>query len=97
MEYGFSIIMFCLSAGLFLYALIIRFGGYGFIPRGQYSDPKDKKAYSVYVAKVLALIAIAPAASGVVGLFGEGFIGAAVIVLIAGVAALMIIGVRFLK
>ena len=93
---GYSILMFCLSAGILLYALLVRFGGYSFIPRNWYSKPKDKKAYATRFSKILALVSIAPAVSGVVGLIGEAALPAALIILIAGVVFLIIIGVKFL-
>jgi len=96
MEYGFSIIMFCLAAGILIYALIICVGGYGLIPRGDYSAPDDKKAYAVRFAKILAIVSIAPAVSGIIGLFG-GHIIASLIVLIAGFVCLLAAGVKFLK
>ena len=95
MEYGDSIIMFCLSAGILLYALLIRFGGYSFIPRNWYTKPKDKKAYAIQFAKILAFVAIAPAVSGFIGLAGEGAMAVALVVLLGGFVALLIIGIKF--
>ena len=95
MEYGYSIIMFCLSAGILLYALLIRFGGYSFIPRNWYTKPKDKKVYAIQFAKMLAFVAIAPAVSGFIGLAGEGAMTVALVVLLGGFVALLIIGIKF--
>lgn len=71
MEYGFSIIMFCFSGAILLYAGIM--GATKDINtlywRHRYSAKMhDKKAYAVMVAKILALTASAPLISGLVGL-----------------------------
>ena len=97
MEYAYSIVMFCLSGGMLLYALFISFRKYDMIPKSHATNPPDKKAYAKQFAKLVALVAIAPAASGVVGLFGKEAELPAIIVLFAGIVALMVIGVRWVK
>ncbi len=69
MKYGFSILMFCLSAGILLYAgIIAAVKDPALIPRHQYAKIKNKKKYAVQFAKVLAVSAIAPFAGGITGL-----------------------------
>ena len=63
MEYGFSILMFIFSGILLLYAgLMALTKNYDMLPvRARVSvKPKDKRAYAVQLAKVIALVAAAP-------------------------------------
>ena len=69
MKYGFSILMFCLSAGLLIYAgIIAATKDPTLILRHQYAKIKNKKKYAVRFAKVLAVTAIAPFAAAITGL-----------------------------
>lgn len=69
MKYGFSILMFCFSAGLLLYAGIIAAAkDPQLIPRHYCAKIKNKEKYAVRFAKVLAVTAIAPFAGGITGL-----------------------------
>jgi len=77
----FSILMFCFSGALFLYAVLL----YAtkddkLIPRGYAVKPDDKKAYARKVAEIVALVAVAPAHCGYVALFSMGWSVAVLIV-----------------
>ncbi len=68
MEYGFSILMFCFSGGILLYAGMIALFGVELIPRYWMVKMTDKKAYARRFARILGVTALAPALSGVVAL-----------------------------
>ena len=104
MDYGYSILMLCLALGLLLYAGLIAQGGFFFIPKKRYVDPKDKRRYATQFAKVLALVAAAPAASGLVALIGVLISGSsdkviipAMMVLVIGLVICIYIGTRIMK
>lgn len=85
MEHGFSILMGALSIALLIYAgLLALTKDYSLLPiRAQISiDPKDPELYVTRLAECVALIAMAPALSALVGLWNNL---AAFIVLIAGI------------
>lgn len=97
MEYGFSILMFIFSGILLLYAgLMALTKNYDMLPvRARVSvEPKDKRAYAVQLAKVIALVAAAPALGGLVGLWN---ILAGVIVLIGSSVFLIWLGTKIIK
>ena len=99
MEYGFSILMFCFSALLLIYAGLIYKGNTGLIRRLWAAKIKDKKAYARRFAKILALTALAPLFSSIVALLVDIeqsplFV---VMTLILGVIAAIWFGVRFTK
>ncbi len=94
MEHVFSIVMFVLSGALLLYALLVRVSGYDAIPRGYAAKPRDKKQYANKFALLLAMIAAAPAAAGLVGLWRTW---AGVIVLIAGTVYCCIGGAKITR
>ena len=94
MKYGFSIIMFCFSGAILLYAGIM--GATKDIKmlywRHRYSAKmNDKKAYAVMVAKILAITAAAPLLGGLVGLISP-LIGG--IVLVVSFIASIWLGVK---
>ena len=72
----FSILMFCFSGALFAYAALIAVTkDERLIARNQASkaNRKDGKAYAALFAKVLALVAVAPAHAGIAAaLYSEG-------------------------
>ena len=97
MEYGFSILMFIFAGALLLYAaLMATTKNYNILPmRAAVSvDPKDKKAYTAQLAKVIALVAAAVAAGAVTGLFN---IPAGLIVMLVAVIAAIWAGTRIMK
>lgn len=97
MEYGYSILMAIFSAALLLYAgLMALFKDYKMIPfRARVSvKPKDEKKYMTQLAKVIALVAISPALSSLVGLWNP-FVG--MIVLIAAVIFFIWLGAKIMK
>ena len=68
MDHVYSIVMFCLGAGVLLYAFIVSRTGFDAIPKRHAVDPKDKAAYASEFAKLLAKIAGLFLLSGVIGL-----------------------------
>ena len=97
MEYGFSILMFIFAGAVLLYAGIMALTkDYNTLPvRARISvEPKDKKAYTRQLSKVIALVAAAIAAGALVGLLN---VLAGVIVMIAAVIAAIWVGTRIMK
>lgn len=94
MEYAFSILMLCFSGAILIYVGImaatkdINMLRY----RHRYAaKTKDKKAYAVKVAKILAITAVAPLAGGLIGFISPLAGG---IVLAAGLPLCIWLGVR---
>ena len=82
----YAIIMF-LCAGVFgVLALTIGKGNTDMIHDYHQTKVQDKAAYGKAFGNAMAVIAGAMALSGAVSLFGEGAMGAAVAVLLAGLA-----------
>ena len=71
MEYGFSILMFCFSGVLLLYAGLVAMGNAGLILRYRAARVKDKRKYTRQFGRILALVACAPALSGAVAMVGD--------------------------
>ncbi|MBQ9428389.1 MAG: hypothetical protein IJU41_02450 [Clostridia bacterium] len=97
MEYAFSIIMAAFSAAILLFAGLMGLAGdYKMIPyRARASvKPKNPKKYARQLAKVLALVAIAPALGALVGLWHPGIGG---VVLVAACVLLIWLGTKFMK
>ena len=87
MEYVYSIMMFGMAVGLLLYAGLLALAKDPMlIPKHYAAKMKNKKAYTVMIAKIVAIIAIPFAASGIVGLIwnAEQTLLPAIIVLIIG-------------
>ena len=85
MEYVFSIVMGVLGAAILLYAGIMALTkDYKMLPyRSRASvKPKDPKKYAFQLSKVLALVALSPVLSALVGLWNI-------------IAALIVLGVTF--
>ena len=107
MEYGFSILMFCLAGGIFLFALGMP-KSLDLMWQAHYESVKKDKRYMRGLKKVLYLVALAPAASGITALVpvflgwdeGEGavFFWIAGVVLVGGVALAIRVGyVRWIR
>ena len=101
MEYAYSVLMFVFAALLLLYAALVGRGGFDMIPRGYAASVDDKKAYAKNFAKVLGIVAAAPAVSGLIALVGvmlterdDLVIGISVIILIIGIVAALTAGVK---
>ncbi len=101
MEYAFSVLMFVFAALLLLYAALVGRGGFDMIPRGYAASVDDKKAYAKNFAKMLGIVAAAPAVSGLIALVGvmlterdDLVIGISVIILIIGIVAALTAGVK---
>ncbi|MCR5346683.1 MAG: Bax inhibitor-1 family protein [Fretibacterium sp.] len=96
MSYGFSVLMFCFSALLLIYAGLVSLGLTGLIPKQWAVHMSDPQTYARNFAKILALTALAPALSGLAGLFGDvernPFVP--LLTLILGIAAALWLGVR---
>ena len=66
----FSILMFCFSGALILYAgLLALTKDCRLIPRDHTAKPGNKKAYAVNMAKAIALTAVPPAHCAIAALF----------------------------
>ena len=72
MDHVYAIVMFCLGAGVLLYAFIVSKSGFDAIPKNHAVDPKDKMAYASEFAKLLVKIGVVFLLSGVIGLLGTG-------------------------
>ena len=91
---SFPILMLAFSGALFIYAgLLALTKDYKMLPfRSRQSvDPEDSRKYACKLAKVVALVAMAPALSGLLGFWN---ITVAVVVLLGGIAAAIWIGAR---
>ena len=91
----FSILMFCFSGALLLYAALLAVTRDDkLIVRHYAAKMKDRKAYAARFAKVIALVAVAPAHSGIAALFS----GPLAAVVLGGETALAIwIGTEIMK
>ena len=80
MENGFSVLMICFAGLLLLYAGVLALSkDPNLIPKVYAAKIKNPKAYTVQLAKVIALVATAPLHGGIWGLFLGPRIGAAVV------------------
>ena len=94
----YSIIMFIFAGMLLIYAALLSTGDSGLIMREYAAKMKDKKKYARQLAKVIALVAVAPALSGLAALFFESdALLVPVIILVAGVAAAIYLGTRIMR
>ena len=81
MDHAYCYLLFAFSALLFLYAgLIYVTKDIRLVARNNAAKMKDPKKYAVQFSKVLAIVAIAPLLSGIVGLFSTGIRAAIVFV-----------------
>lgn len=91
----FSILMFCFSGALFLYAVLLyTTKDYRLIPRGYASKPDDKKVYVRQVAEIIALVAVAPAHCGYVAMVSMGW---SVVVLIVEMVLAIWVGTKIME
>ena len=96
MEYVFSIMMFVFGGALLLYAgLLALTKDYKLIARHYAAKVTDGKRYALCFARTIAIVAIAPIVSGVVGLFGIGWLNA--VVAVVSFIACLVIGVKTFK
>lgn len=97
MEYGYSILM-GIFAGLILFysGLMALTKDYRMLPlRARVSvQPKDEKRYMKQLAKVVALVALAPALSALTGLWN---IIAALIVLVVSAVVFIWLGTKIMR
>ena len=97
MECAFSIIMFVFSGALLLYAALMAITkDYTILPyRSTVSvKPKDPKAYTFQLSKVIALVAIAIAVGAAVALWNR-MVGT--VVILVGVILMIWVGTRIMK
>lgn len=97
MDYAYSVLMGCFSAAILIYAgLMALTKDYKMLPiRSRQSvKPKDPKRYMTQLSKAVALVALSPALSSLVGLCNTTV---AFIVLIATMIIFIVIGTRFMK
>ncbi len=79
MEYGFGILMLCMAGMLLLYAgLLALIKDPQMIPRHYAVNMKNKKQYCVQLAKVIALVSLAPLECGLISFTGHNIIAAIV-------------------
>ena len=91
----FSILMFCFSGALFLYAVLLyTTKDYRLIPRGYASKPDDKKVYARQVAEIIVLVAVAPAHCGYVAMVSMGW---SVVVLIVEMVLAIWVGTKIME
>lgn len=94
----YSIIMFIFAGMLLIYAALLSTGDSGLIMREYAAKMKDKKQYAKQLGKVIALVAAAPALSGLSALFFESdALLVPVIILVAGGAAAIYLGTRIMR
>lgn len=97
MEHGYSILMAVFSAAILLYAAImVLFKDYKILPFRVRASvrPKNEKEYMTQLAKAVALTAVSPALSALMGLWNTA---AAVVTLIAAGVFLIWLGTKIMK
>ncbi|MBQ8075420.1 MAG: hypothetical protein IJ237_05480 [Oscillospiraceae bacterium] len=71
MDVGYAILMFCFALALVLYGvLLMTTKNISLIPQAEKAKIKDKKTYAKQFGKAVALLALAPATSGLIWLTG---------------------------
>ena len=93
----FTILMLIFAGALLLYAALMALTkDYKILPvRARQSvKPKDPKKYTFQLSKVIALVSLAPALSGIVGIWSG--IGAG-IVFVAGLIVFIWLGTKIMK
>lgn len=97
MEYGYSYLMLAFAAALLLYAGLLAWTkDVGLIPRmwAVKLAKDEKKRYAVQMAKIVALVAAAPALSALVGFLS---LPAAVAVLLLGMAVCLWLATKLIR
>ena len=97
MEYGYSILMGIFAGLILIYAgLMALTKDYKMLPlRARVSvQPKDEKRYMKQLAKVVAMVALAPALSALIGLWN---LIAALIVLIVSAVVFIWLGTKIMR
>ena len=95
MEYGFSILVFCFSGALLLYAgLLAVTKDVTLIPRHRKAKIKNRRAYALQFAKIMALVAAAPLLGGLAGL---AHLALGVAVLIGSLVLFLWIATKWIK
>ena len=90
-----SILMFAFSGGLLLYAALLYLSkDVNMIPRSYAAKIADKRRYATQFAKVIALVALAPAYGGIVGLFSTLW---GLIAMIAQMILAIFLGTKLMK
>ena len=92
--------MFCMAGGLLLYAGLLALARDPMlIPRHYAARMKNKKAYAVMFAKIIAMMAVPFAISGIVGLIwtSEQTLLPAIIVLVVGLAVCLYLSTKMEK
>ena len=98
MESGYAILMFCFSGALFLYAVILALTRDPKMIRRHYAARMENpRAYAAIFAKIMALVALAPAASGIAALVCGSDSVYPVRVLIGGFVLAITIGVYMMR
>ena len=94
---GYAVLMACFAGFLLLYAaLLAKTTDVQLIPRHYAAKIKNKKQYARGVAKVVALVALAPLASALTALVTDAALPS-LIVLIIGFILMLWLGIRMNK
>ena len=99
MEHAYSIMTIIFGICLLLYAgILFIFKDVDLIPKSHMAKITDRELYAKRFALLIAMIAMAPLLSGIIALFGkiEIMIIPALIVLVGGFIAALIIGIKFM-
>ena len=97
MDNGFSILMFIFAGAILIYAALMAITkDYHMLPYRATNSvkPKDPKAYTFELSKVIALVALAPALTGVAAYWNAVL---AVFVFIGGLIVTIWIGTKIMK
>ena len=97
MDQGFSIFMFIFAAALLLYALLLAVTkDYNMLPYRATSSvkPKNPEKYTVQLAKIVALVALAVAVGAAISLWNMA-VGA--VIMLVGVIAAIWAGTKIIK
>ena len=91
----FSILMFCFSGALLLYAILLAITkDFELIPRGYAAKVKDKKEYAKRFAEVIALTSVPPAHCGLVAMSSTGW---ALVVLVVEMVLAIWLGTKIMS
>ena len=71
MDYGYAVLMFCISGALLLYsAILVKTKNISLIVQADKDRIQDKEAYAARYGKAVAILSLAPVVSGIFWLTG---------------------------
>lgn len=94
MDQAYSVFMFCFSAALLLYAVAVRENP-KLLPRSHAVKMKNPRKYARQFSKVIAIVALGPAFSAMVGLLAGPGVG--LVVLVPACVVAVMLGIRYMK